>query len=81
VWHIETGMEKEGEEYSREAQKRGHLNAINTAEVIYGKRKKLAFQDKFNCPACGKVYEEPISEPGSSVVSAESSGTTGARAT
>jgi len=26
------------------------------------KRKKLAFQDKFNCPACGKVYEEPMSE-------------------
>jgi len=31
---------KNGEEYSRKGQKRGYIKAINTAEVIYGKKEE-----------------------------------------
>jgi len=31
---------KNSEEYSTKTQKRGYLNAINTAEVIYGKNEE-----------------------------------------
>jgi hypothetical protein len=31
---------KKSEEYFRKAQKRGYLNVINTAKVIYGKKEE-----------------------------------------